>query len=158
MPNGLVPARLADQVSLDDFRLVAAVAEAKGLTGAAERLGINHSTVFRRLGQLEAALGCRLFERHRSGYALTPAGEEMVGAALRMEEGAAAFLRKVEGKALLPAGEVRITTNDALLMGMLTPIFAAFLKQHPQVRLDVVQGNAPFNLTLRDVDIAVRAT
>jgi DNA-binding transcriptional LysR family regulator len=41
----------------DDFRLAKAIAEAKGLAGAAKRLGINHSTVFRRLGQLEERLG-----------------------------------------------------------------------------------------------------
>ena len=55
----------------DDFRLVKAVADARGLTGAAERLGVNHSTTFRRLGQIEDALGVALFERHRTGYALT---------------------------------------------------------------------------------------
>ena len=58
----------------DDFKLVRLIAEAKSLAGAAQRLGVNHSTVFRRLGQLEEALGTKLFERHRTGYALTPAG------------------------------------------------------------------------------------
>lgn len=58
----------------DDFRLVKTIAEAGGLAGAAERLGVNHSTVFRRLGQLEEELGVKLFERRRTGYALTPAG------------------------------------------------------------------------------------
>ena len=62
------------------------IAEARGLAGAAERLGVNHSTVFRRLGQIEERLGVKLFERHRTGYALTTAGEEMVGLAERMDE------------------------------------------------------------------------
>ena len=56
----------------DDFWLVNAIADARSLPGAAVLLGINHSTVFRRLGQIEEALGVTLFERHRSGYALTP--------------------------------------------------------------------------------------
>src|SRR5688572_6729350 len=71
----------------DDFRLVKAIADTRGLTGAAERLGVNHSTMFRRLGQIEDALGVALFERHRTGYALTTAGEEMVALAERMDEG-----------------------------------------------------------------------
>ena len=58
-------------VAWDDFRLVRAVAVARGLPGAAEALGINHSTVFRRLGGIETALGIKLFERHRNGYVLT---------------------------------------------------------------------------------------
>ena len=53
----------------------AALQQALDLAGAAERLGVNHSTAFRRLGQLEKALGTKLFERHRTGYALTAAGE-----------------------------------------------------------------------------------
>src|SRR5688500_6320762 len=84
----------------DDFRLVKAVAEARGLTGAAERLGVNPSTMFRRLGQVEATLGNKLFERRRTGYALTTAGEEMLALAERMDEDIADFTRKLAGKAL----------------------------------------------------------
>src|ERR1044072_4462848 len=65
-------------LSWDDFRYVKAIAEARSLAGAAECLGGNHSTVFRRLGQIEQHLGSRLFERGRAGYALTPCGTEMV--------------------------------------------------------------------------------
>src|SRR3712207_8956657 len=100
----------------DDFRLVRTIAEAKGLAGAAERLGVNHSTVFRRLGQIEESLGVKLFERHRTGYALTPAGEEMTALAERMEEDVASFGRKLAGQAMSPAGELRVTTNETLLV------------------------------------------
>src|ERR671913_1425425 len=121
----------------DDFKLVRLVAEAKGLGGAAERLGVNHSTVFRRLGQLEEALRVKLFERHRTGYALTSAGEEMAALAERMEDDVASFARKLAGHAVSPAGELRVTTNDTLLLHLLTPLFAAFCAQFPEVRLDV---------------------
>ncbi|GGC62331.1 LysR family transcriptional regulator [Chelatococcus reniformis] len=152
------PPRLGTHgLALDDFRLVRAVAAAKGLAGAAAELAINHSTAFRRLGQLEQTLGCKLFERHRTGYELTQAGEEMAQIAARMEEDAAAFVRKVEGKSLSPAGELRVATNDGL-MTPLTPIFAAFSKRFPQIRLDVVLGNAALNLSRRDADVAIRAT
>src|SRR5918912_219609 len=95
----------------NDFKLVRLVAEAKGLAGAAERLGVNHSTVFRRLDQLEDALGTKLFERHRTGYALTPAGEEMASLAERMDEDVASFARKLAGQALSPAGRLRAATH-----------------------------------------------
>ena len=142
----------------DDFRLVKTIAEAKGLAGAAERLAVNHSTVFRRLGQLEEALGVKLFERHRTGYALTAAGEEMSSLAERMEEDVASFARKLAGQAISPAGELRITTNDTLLTHLLTPIFSRFLAQCPDVRLDVVLSNQALNLSKRDADVAIRAT
>jgi DNA-binding transcriptional LysR family regulator len=142
----------------DDFRLVKVIAEAKGLTGAAERLGVNHSTVFRRLGQLEETLGVKLFERHRTGYALTAAGEEMTLLAERMEEDVATFARKLAGQAMSPAGELRVTTNDTLLAHLLTPLFARFTKACPDVRLDVVLSNLALNLSKRDADVAIRAT
>jgi DNA-binding transcriptional LysR family regulator len=142
----------------DDFRLVRVIAEARGLSGAAERLGVNHSTVFRRLGQLEERLGVTLFERHRTGYALTPAGEEMAALAERMEEDVASFTRKLAGQAVTPAGELRVTTNDTLLVHILTPLFAKFCAQCPDVRLDVVLANQALNLSKRDADVAIRAT
>jgi DNA-binding transcriptional LysR family regulator len=147
-----------DSLAWDDFRLVKEIAAAKGLTGAAERMGVNHSTVFRRLGQLEEALRVKLFERHRTGYALTSAGEEMAALAERMEDDVASFARKLAGQAVSPAGELRVTTNDTLLQHLLTPLFARFCAQCPDVRLDIVVANQALNLSKRDADVAVRAT
>src|SRR5918995_895245 len=142
----------------DDFRLVKIIAEANGLAGAAERLGVNHSTVFRRLGQMEENLGVKLFERHRTGYVLTTAGEEMTALAEQMEENVTAFTRKLAGQAVAPAGELRVTTNDTLLVHLLTPIFSRFLTSCPEMRLDVVLSNQALNLSKRDADVAIRAT
>jgi DNA-binding transcriptional LysR family regulator len=146
------------RLAWDDFRLVKAIADAKGLTGAAETLALNHSTVFRRLGQIEDALKAKLFERHRSGYAATAAGEEMIALAERMEDDVAAFGRKIAGRAVTPSGELRVTTNDTLLVHLLTPIFAAFRRHCPAISLDVVLTNQSLNLSKRDADIAIRAT
>ncbi len=142
----------------DDFKLVKIIAEANGLAGAAERLGVNHSTVFRRLGQMEENLGVKLFERHRTGYVLTPAGEEMSALAEQMEENVTSFTRKLAGQAVAPAGELRVTTNDTLLVHMLTQIFARFITACPEMRLDVVLANQALNLSKRDADVAIRAT
>jgi DNA-binding transcriptional LysR family regulator len=142
----------------DDFRLVKAICDQRGLTQAAERLGINHSTAFRRLGQIEAALRTPLFERHRTGYVPTPAAEEMTRIAARMEEDVLAFTRRIEGQGLSPAGELRITTAASLLTGLLTPILAAFCTRCPEVRLDVVVSEQALNLAKRDADVALRAT
>lgn len=142
----------------DDFRLIKAVSDHDGLTGAAAALGVNHSTVFRRLGQLEEQLGLPLFERRKTGYVATAAGAEMAALAARMEEDVTAFGRRLAGRDVAPSGEVRITTTDTLYLNMLLPIFAAFRLAHPAIRLDVVIGNQTLNLSKRDADVAIRAS
>jgi len=141
----------------DDIRLLKSIAEARGLAGAAAQLGLNHSTVFRRLGQIEDALGGTLFERHRSGYAMTPLGEELIALATRFDTDLTALARKVAGREILPAGELRVTTSDSLLMHLLTPLFARFRTRCRDVRLDVVLANQALNLSKRDADVAIRA-
>src|SRR5215470_7994000 len=145
-------------LSWDDFRFVKAIAGSRSLAGAAEALGVNHSTVFRRLGQIEKRLGSRLFERSRAGYALTPCGEEMVRLAERMDEDILSFERQVTGHDLRPSGELRLTTNDTLLVHLLSEILAAFRRAYPEITLDVVISNQSLNLSKRDADVALRAT
>lgn len=145
-------------VSWDDYRTVLAVSSARSLAGAAELLAVNQSTVFRRLGAMEERLGARLFERSRTGYALTAAGEEMVKLAERMAEDIVDFERRLTGQDLRPQGELRVTTNDTLVVHLLTPIFASFRKAYPEISLDIVVGNQSLNLSKRDADVAIRAT
>jgi DNA-binding transcriptional LysR family regulator len=142
----------------DDFRLIKAVADTRALPAAAIQIGVNHSTVFRRLRQIEEALGVTLFERHRTGYVPTPAGAEMADLAARLDEDITAFTRRLAGREIEPAGELRITTNDSLLIHLLTPLFGRFQERYPQIRLDVVVGNPALNLSKRDADVAIRAT
>ena len=114
--------------------------------------------MFRRLAQIESQLGSRLFERSRAGYALTPCGEEMVRLAERMGEDIVTFERQVTGHDLRPSGELRVTTNDTVLVHLMTGVFAAFRKAYPEIVLDVVVSNQALNLSKRDADVAVRAT
>jgi DNA-binding transcriptional LysR family regulator len=146
------------KLSWDDFRLVKAIADAGGLTGAAHALDVNHSTVFRRLGQIETDLGIALFERRKTGYVATPAGEEMTLLAGRMDDDINGFSRRIVGREISPAGEVRVTTSDTLFLDLMLPIFTSFRTEHTAIRLDVVLGNQALNLSKRDADIAIRAT
>lgn len=148
---------IARTLAWDDVRLVNVIAEAGSLAAAAAA-GLDHSTVFRRLRQIERALGTVLFERHRSGYVPTVAGAEIVAVAARMEAEVTAMLRRVAGQAPSPAGEVRVATSDVLLTELLMPMFAAFQQACPEVRLDLVCGNEAANLSRRDADVAIRAS
>lgn len=154
-PTKTVPTKA---LAWDDFRLIKAIADRRALPAAATALGLNHSTVFRRLGQIEEALGIKLFERHRSGYVATPAGDEMAQLAERVDSDISAFAIRLAGQDIKPAGELRVTTNDTLLVDLLTPVFAAFLEQCPDIRLDVLLSNQSLNLSKRDADVAIRAT
>jgi DNA-binding transcriptional LysR family regulator len=146
------------QISWDEFRLVKAIADAQGLNGAADALGLNHSTVFRRLNTLEEDLGAQLFERGRNGYGLTSSGEQMVALARRMAEEVVEFERKVAGRDLQPSGELRVTTTDTIFGTMASGIFARFRQRYPDITLDINIDNRQLNLSHRDADVAIRAS
>ena len=130
----------------DDLRLFLAVARAGTLSGAAREIGVNHSTVFRRIGAFEDTLGVRLFDRLPNGYALTAAGEEMHESALRVEEEIAALDRRVTGQDLRLSGMVRITTVDMLAQGLLPRHLLAFRRAYPGRLYDASRSPLPCQL------------
>lgn len=140
----------------NDFEVVLAIATAGSLSGAARSQEVSHATVFRRLGDIEQKLGVTLFERSRTGYRPTLAGEELAETARVMDEAALAAERKLAGRDLEPTGEIWATTTDSLLMGLLAPLFTEFRRQYPGIVLDVAVSNQLFNLTRREADVAIR--
>ncbi|MDA0998749.1 MAG: LysR family transcriptional regulator, partial [Proteobacteria bacterium] len=98
----------------DDLRIFLAVAKSGSLAGAARALGVNHSTVFRRINAFEDKQGVRMFERLASGYALTTAGEEMQASALRVEAEIERLDRRISGRDLRLSGPLAVTTTDTL--------------------------------------------
>ena len=148
----------ARSLAWDDFRLINAIETARTLPAAAAVLGLDHSTVFRRLRQIEVQLGTPVFERSPGGYVPTAVGVEIAALAARVDEDITAVLRRVAGQSPSPAGEVRIATSDALLFDLLLPLLAEFRQACPEVRLDLVTGNTALNLARRDADVAIRAT
>ncbi len=93
-------------MSWDDLRYVLAVARHSSLSGAARALGVNHSTVFRRIGAIEDRLKVRLFERLSSGYVPTPAGQEAFTAAKEVEAEMTALERRITGADLRLSGTI----------------------------------------------------
>ena len=142
----------------DNLRYVLAIARAKSVAGAARQLKVHHTTVFRRLNALEKSLGVRLFERLSTGYVLTLAGEEMYQTAVEIEEKIATLERHISGRDRQPKGLIRVTTTGSLLHYLLTPCFAAFIREYPQIELEILESNQSYNLTKRDADIAIRTT
>jgi len=151
-------ADLLQQFSWDDLRILQAIGEHGNLVAAAQALGLNHSTVSRRLSAVERSLGVALFDRRRSGYTPTHEGAEMVALAARVEQDIAGVARRVSRHLHSHKGELRVTTSDALLLDFLTPIIADFRVQNPEIRVEVIVGNKALNLARGDSDIAFRAT
>ena len=143
------------QLAWDDLLYVLSVGRAGSLSGAARLLKVNHSTVFRRIGAIEAQLGVRLFDRHRDGYAATAAGETVVDLAERLEEEVLALERKLAGEDLRPRGTVRVTTTDTLI-DVMVPLCREFRKAYPEICIELVTGNEFLNLSRRDADVALR--
>jgi DNA-binding transcriptional LysR family regulator len=138
-----------------DLQLVRAIGEAGTLLGGARKLGIDHSTAFRRLNALEAQLGVRLFIRARDGYAPTAAGEAMIDVAAQVDADIVALERRLAGADLRPSGTVRVTITDTSI-GLLTPVFAAFREAEPDIDLEVAIANQFFVLSKREADVAIR--
>ena len=140
----------------DDLRVFLAVARTGSLSAAARGLGVNHSTVFRRIAGFETELGVRLFERLSSGYALTPAGEETLRIVERIEADVATLDRTVTGQDLRLSGTVRITAIDMLAFWLLPDHLARFHATYPSIEIEMVVGNETLDLSRRETDIALR--
>lgn len=141
----------------DDLRYVLAVAREGTLSRAAERLGVNHSTVSRRLSALSDQLGVRLFERMPDGYVPTPAGEDVVRVAARLEDDVLSLEGRVLGRDAELRGPLLVTTTD-LLARLLIPDLKEFCQRYPKIDLEISVDYGVANLGKREADVAVRLT
>ncbi len=141
----------------DDLRLFLAVARTGSLSGAARELGLNHSTLSRRVGRLEERLGARLFERLPGGWLTTPDGDAMLATASRVEEEMLTLDRALHGRDARLSGSLRVAVPDLVGQRMMDH-FAAFSAAYPGIRLEIAAGNVPVNLTQREADVALRGT
>lgn len=140
-----------------DVPYILSVCEAGSLAGAARMMGVNHSTVFRRVEGVEARLGVRLFDRQSHGYVMTPAGELFFRRASILCDGMNSIEMALAGKDLRLEGRLTVTTTDSLLH-CLTPVISNFQEQHPDVELRLLAGAESLDLMQRDADIALRPT
>lgn len=141
----------------DDLRYVLAVAREGTLSKAAKRLGVNHSTVSRRLTAASEQLGVRLFERLPDGYVPTKAGEDVVRVAERLEEDVLSLESRVLGRDAELKGALRVSTTD-MLAWRLIPELPSFFERYPQVQLELTVGYQVSSLTKREADVAIRVT
>ncbi|HVR64527.1 MAG TPA: LysR family transcriptional regulator [Polyangia bacterium] len=142
-------------IDWNDLRYFLAIARAGTLAGAARDLGVEHSTVGRRLGAIESALGARLLTRTPDGFSLTEAGRAVQPLAERIAADVEAIERRVSGQDARVEGTVRITTSEAL-SGYFVRQLASLTERHPGLTVEILSGNRAFDLMRGEADIAVR--
>lgn len=144
------------QDNWDDLRIVLAVARAGRLDGAAAALGVDPSTVFRRLKACEARMEAPLFDRRGGSYRPTAEGEAALEQARAMEEAALALQRRMAGGDLRLSGTLRLTMADTLAIGAMPGHLRAFRDRYPDIVLETVVSNAFLSLSRREADVAIR--
>ncbi len=142
----------------DDARMFLAFAREGSFTAAAKRLGVQHSTVSRRIHMLEKDLATPLVERRASGYVLTEAGEDLRTSATRIEREILSFEAISAGRIDDPSGELRIAAIANMASTVLMPLFAQFSAEYPNIDLRVEVTNDSVRLSEREADIALRQT
>jgi|SRR6516165_4178906 DNA-binding transcriptional LysR family regulator len=132
-----------------------AVVRCGRLTVAAKKIGVDHSTLSRRILQLEETLQVRLFDRLPSGYTLTPQGEALLDSAQAMETTALGILGSVAGSSLRIAGTVRIGAPDGFGTSFLAPRLGRLGHMYPDLNIQLVTLPRIFSLSKREADIAI---
>lgn len=142
--------------SWDDVRLFLAALRARTLTGAARELGVNQSTVSRRIAALEEAMGARLFDRVRDGLEPTAVALDAVATAEVAEAALHTFAQTVAGRDSALVGVVRLAVPDAMDSLLVVPELPSFYEQYPRIVLEVVGSASLANLARREADLALR--
>ncbi|MEP6651855.1 MAG: LysR family transcriptional regulator [Myxococcales bacterium] len=145
-----------EELRWDDVRVFLAIRRQKTMSGAARDLGIDQTTVGRRLASLETSLDARLFDRRPDGLVLTPAGESVVDAALHIEETILALERRALGQDRRSDGIVRIATSDTYAVHYLLPRLAPLRGRHPGLTLEISTRQSFVALARREADLALR--
>lgn len=143
-------------IDWDDVRYFLAVARGGSVRAAAQRLGVNHSTVLRRIAQLEERLGAQMFEKLPSGYRLTTAGEEVLELADQMEASSHQLETRVFGRDQGVRGRLRVTMAPTVATHLLMPDLADFARLHPDIEMEILSSGELANLTNREADVAIR--
>ena len=139
----------------DDLRFFLALARAGSLMAAARTLGVEHSTVSRRIGSLEGSLGLRLFDRLPRGWRPTPEGVRLITQAENVER-EVAMLRHSAAEIDALAGEVRITAPPVLLTMVVVPGLGEMMRTYPGLVPVLIGARRTSDLGRAEADIALR--
>jgi len=145
------------RVDWDDLRYVLALLRERTLSRAAARLGVTHTTVGRRLREIEEKLGARLFDSTPDGFMPTAAGHDVAEVAERTETEVHALESRLLGRDERLAGKLRVATMD-MLFRCFHDAFTSFAARYPSVEVTVSATDREVSLLRREADVALRLT
>src|SRR5262245_5866055 len=142
----------------DDLKYFLAFARAGSMQAAAKALGINLSTVQRRIAELEERVGHRLVERHLGGYRLTELGQQLQPAAEGVEAAVAAFERQIAASDKDVKGTIRVTCGSILAERLRrSSLLDEFHARHPGLWVELLVSDRLLDLSKGEADVALRA-
>ncbi|NVB39424.1 LysR family transcriptional regulator [Pseudenhygromyxa sp. WMMC2535] len=140
----------------DDLALLLALGRSGSLKRAAEVLGVNISTVARRLDAAEARLGVHLFDRTPDGTLPTATAERLLPYLEGMEQAAADFSRALGGIETEAEGRVRLAAPPGVVDHFLVARLPALLERHPRLHIELLSSVDYVDLHRREADLALR--
>lgn len=139
------------KVDWDHLRFFLVLARAKTLTNAARLIGVEHSTVARRIQALENTLGTQLFKREATGYELTSEGLALVPRVEQMEQ---SFIQ-IDKRHDPLQGRVRIGAPEGFGTAFLAGLLAEFSQHYPLLTIDLIPVPKTIKLSHREADIVI---
>lgn len=137
----------------NDYQAFLAVARTGQMARAAAHMGVDATTIGRRVRRLEERVRATLFEQTREGQVLTEAGEAMLAEVEAMEQAASRIAEYASGAG--PAGQLRISASEGFGTWFLARHLRHFTEAYPAVTVDLVASSGFLNLTKREADIAI---
>ena len=141
---------------LDDFYCFALVVEHGGFSAAERATDIPKSKLSRRVYNLEERLGVRLIQRSSRHFAVTDIGQNIYRHAQVMMEAAQAAHEMVDHLSLEPRGLIKMSVPVDVAQNQLGRILPSFLKQHPEIRIQLLVSNRRYDLINEGIDLALR--
>ncbi|WP_406437374.1 LysR family transcriptional regulator [Streptomyces sp. NBC_01613] len=140
----------------DDLRYLLALSRTGRLVTAADALGVDHTTVSRRIAALEKSVGLRLIERGRDGWTLTEIGRAVSEYARAIDEAVDRVADTVAGQdAPSLHGTVRVSAPDGFGTAVATPALVRVRRQHPQLQVELITATRQLALRPSGFDLAL---
>lgn len=142
----------------DDLRYFLAVARGGNIGRAAQALGVDHSTVVRRVMALEQSLQTRLYRRVGRTRQLTAAGRDMLVQAENLEASMRAIELNVARRDQQYAGTIKVSTPDGIAIALMPELIGSFRRANHDIHVELVTSNTPLDLISREADVELRPT
>lgn len=156
MQSRMISDHLLRRIRTDDLRYFLAVASLGRLGPAADQLGVDTSTVSRRLRALEKTFGSALLRRSPDGFELTDLGRAVATRAQPIEAALEAVVRAARGDAEdVVSGDLRLTAPEGFAVAFAVPALTRLRERHPDLRVEVLTATRQLNLHQSGFDLAV---